>query len=272
MKLMPNSEEPLWIDSLEHEIPPELADKTIGRYFRLSGFLKMLETSKLHFRKISDFEDKAEGIPQYPETIHSLGQSEKYVNTDYANYRIESILQTIENYYASCWTLNDNESYLMWKNYTSFDEGILILTTVKQLLMSLDLKCFEEYADIGTGEFVKCEYCFFGEVDYNYQKKVKTDHIKAFGKSSYFSDENEFRVVIYRHPTIDNSIIYRHIKDFSFINSITSSPKATKEFTNLLRRIAFDHHLPVSIIKESKIKQNSRDIFTEFLSENPKNK
>jgi hypothetical protein len=255
-------EDPIWIDSLLHEIPPELADQTIGRYFRLSGFLNMLETSKLHFNKISNFEDKAEGVPQYKEIIHALEQSEKNVSAEYARYRKLSIIKTIENYYASCWTMKDSESYLMWKNYTSFNEGILIQTTVKQLIRSLDLNCFEEIGEKTN----MLENCFFGKVDYNYQKEVKTDHIKAFGKSGYFNDENEFRIVIYHFPICEESIIRRTIRDFSFINSIISAPKATNEFTKLLRRIAVDHSLPDSLVRESEIRQNSRDIFEEYIS------
>lgn len=258
-------EGPKWIDSLNREIPPELAGKAIGRYFNLSGFLNMLETSELRFNKISNFEDKAEGVPQYKEIVHDLEQAEKNVGPAYAKKWKENILKTIENYYASCWTMKDNESYLMWKNYTSFDEGVLILTTVKQLIQSLDLKCFEEISDRITGKTGKSVNCFFGEIDYNYQKKVKTDHIKAFGKRKYFSDENEFRIVVYHHPIIEENEIRCTIKDFSFINSITSSPKATNEFTNLIKRIAVDYSLPDLLVRESEIKQNSRDIFDEFI-------
>lgn len=227
----------------------------------------MLKTSELQFTRISDFEDQAEGIPQYKEIIHALEQSKKNVGIDYANLRKENILKTRPNYYASCWIMKANESYLMWKNYTSFDEGILIQTTVKQLITSLDLKCFIKYNDKGVGELEETESVFFGEVDYNYQKKVETDHVRAFGKSDYFCDENEFRIVIYRNPPEENKI-RRAIKNFSFINSITSSPKATNEFSDLLKKVVIEHSISDSIVRESAIKQSSKDILEDYIKRN----
>ena len=257
---------PIYIYTLKQEIPHVFADKIIGRYFNLSGFLNMLKTSELRFKKISNFEDKMEGVPLYKETVYHLEQSEKNVGPPYAKKRKESIIKTIDNYYASCWTMKDDESYLMWKNYSSFDEGILVLTTVKQLLQSLDLKFYDESNDNLTGKTGDIVNCFFGEVDYNYQKNEdRTEHIKAFGKSKYFSDENEFRLVIYHHPIIEDDWFRCTIEDFSFINRIICSPKATSEFSNLIKRIVVDYSLPDSLVGESGIKQNREAIFDEFI-------
>lgn len=261
-------ERPKWINSLNQDIPPEIAGRIIGRYFNLSGFLNMLKTSELRLKKISDFEDKAEGVPQYSDIIHALEQSEKNAGTVYANNRKENIIRTIDNYYASCWTMNDHESYLMWKNYASYYEGVLVLTTVEQLLSSLELKSYEEISDSPSVGTIKSVNCFFGNVDYGYQNKIISDHNKAFGKSVYFKDENEFRIVIYHHPIIEKHDYRCVIKNFSFINSIVCSPKSTQEFTDLIKKIAIDYSLPESIVKESGIKQNSKEILEKFISDN----
>jgi len=258
-------EEPLWIGSLEHVIPSELAGIIIGRYFTLSGFLNMLKTSELCFKKISIFEDKAEGLPLYRDTALSLQQSKRNVDEAYEFRRKESIIRTVENYYASCWTISDHESYLMWKNYASFYEGILVLTTVNQLLASLILHSYEEISDapsIGTGKIVTC---FFGKVDYGYKEEFGSDHKKAFGKSIYFRDENEFRIVIYHHPIIEDNEWRCAIKNFSFIKKIVCSPKSTTEFIDLVRKITMDYSLSELLVQESEIKQDSRNIFDGYI-------
>ncbi len=246
----------------------ELADKVIGRYFNLSGFLNMLKTSELRFNKISNFEDKAEGVPQYKEIIDGLEQSEKNVSPEYAKNRKENIIKTIDNYYASCWTMRDHESYLMWKNYTSFNEGVLVLTTVKPLIQSIDLQSYEEISDNSSDGIGKIVQCFFGEVDYDYKLEYRSDHIKAFGKSKYFSEENEFRIIIYHHPIIEENELRRTIKSFSFINSIICSPKSSIEFLDLIKQIAINYSLPESLVKESEMKQNNSVILNEFVERN----
>lgn len=255
--------EPAYIYRSESENQIDLGKTIIGRYFNLSGFLNMLETSELCFKKISEFEDKAEGVPLYEEIKKGIEKSRKYVGSEYAQEREKNTIKTIENYYASCWIMKDHESYLMWKNYTNFHEGILVLTTVNELISSLEIKCYESYSD-GERPSI-CENWFYGEVDYNYEKEPLSDHHRAFGKSKYFSDENEFRLVIYRHPVISEAILRRSIKDFSFIKSIVCSPKATREFIDLVKKIVENYSLQGTLISESEMKQNNRDIFHEFI-------
>ena len=104
---------PIYIYSQSEEIPSHLKNMVICRYISLSGFWDILKTSTLKFKKISLFEDKAEGIPLYIEIIDALNKSTKYVSLKYNLERKENILRTINNYYASCWVMNDTESYLI---------------------------------------------------------------------------------------------------------------------------------------------------------------
>ena len=72
-------------------------------------------------------------------------------------------------------------------------------------------------------------------------------------------------VLIYHHPAIAENEIRRKIQDFSYINSIICPPKATREFINLIKKIAKDYSIPDSLVKESEIKQNRREIFEIYI-------
>ena len=156
-------------------------------------------------------------------------------------------------------TIHENESYLMWKNYTNFNEGILLLTTVEDLLNALEIKCYEN-----EHEIVKYIY---GKIDYDYHNQMNSDHMKAFGKSKYFINENEFRIVMYHHPILTKNMHRTLLKNLLFIKKIICSPGASSEFIELIKKIVMKHIAKSGIVQVSEIKQNNRDILEQFLNE-----
>jgi len=239
-------------------MPSHLKNIVICRYFSLSGLLDLLGNSTLKFKKISLFEDKAEGIPQYTEIIDSLKNSAKYVSPEYSCERKENILKTIGNYYASCWVMNDTESYLMWKNYTNYYEGILLFSTVEKLIDSLEIKSFET-------EDRNILNWFFGEIDYGHKAKYDSEHMRAFSKTKYFEAEKEFRLVLYRHPASNEEAVSSKLLNTDFIVNIICAPGASRHFYDLIRQIVIDHSIGPHIDKEPDIKQNSRVVLEDFL-------
>ena len=86
---------------------------------------------------------------------------------------------------TSCWTLQTNENYLMWKAYAP-NMGVRIKTNVDKLLSSLSTDNFD----------VLCGYIFYD--GYGATKDVDDC---LFSKTRSFSDEREFR--IYFQPQND---------------------------------------------------------------------
>ncbi len=236
----------------------------IGRYFSKEGFVDLLSSSQLRFTNLKDFEDCAEGIPLYQDLIASLNDSTLPITPEYKEAQINAILQTIRNYYASCWMMKEKESYLMWKNYSCYHEGILLFTTAGQLLNSLVLSHYENAGENNTW--------FYGEVDYGYYTPDISDHRRAFGKGHAFDEEKEFRIVLYKQevPAEHDQYIFVPMTNFNFINKIVCSPNANESFIEEIKQIANDAGLNSSLVHRSIIKNDSRKILKEFIENTSK--
>lgn len=81
--------------------------------------------------------------------------------------------------YASCWTMNETESMLMWQAYTMKGHGVLIESTIEDFVQSLNLPDFS----------VMC-----APIRYNNKVYQGMDYYEVlFTKTPYYKDEREFR-------------------------------------------------------------------------------
>jgi hypothetical protein len=245
---------PLYIYSKGHEDVSFPNNNTICRYCTFSNYIDLLTSKKLHLTKITNFEDKYEGFAQYESYYKSLDKSIVNVGNEYLNERIKNARLIRNSYYASCWFAKNNESYLMWKTYSKLDEGILIYSTIQDLIDSIIDKSFEK----SNGEIQKI---FYGEIDYGFKKDYKTEHLCSFGKHNIFEDEKEFRIVIYHHPIIDNNYIHINIDVKKVINKIIIAPFATDAFREHIIKISKENNISENIIKFSEIAISEDDAF-----------
>ena len=84
--------------------------------------------------------------------------------------------------YASCWTMNETESMLMWQAYTVSRHGVLIESTIDEFVQSLNLPSYS----------VMC-----APIQYNNKIYQGMDFYEAlFTKTPYYKDERELRFYI----------------------------------------------------------------------------
>lgn len=107
--------------------------------------------------------------------------------------------------YASCWTMNEAESMLMWQAYTMKRHGVLIESTIGDFVQSLNLPNYS----------VMC-----APIQYNNKVYQGMDYYEVlFTKTPYYKDERELR--FYFEP---NNKGYFHINPEQMLKKVILNP------------------------------------------------
>ncbi len=164
---------------------PDNPSTKIWRYLDMPKFLSMLESQSLFFSRADLLDDYREGSLTM-KTIEAIKQADRVYNVK--NNMADQIIKIFENnrkYNAiNCWQINESESDLMWRSYSSVEFGIAIQSTTGRFT-----SCFIDSQDI-----------YIGQVKYIDYKTSFIDVKNVFNaflhKSNYFSSENEVRAII----------------------------------------------------------------------------
>jgi hypothetical protein len=185
----------------EHVLFQHPPDKSIPiwRYMNLSSFVWMLQAESLYFCRCDLLEDPYEGYhtqavaASEAEFIALMLASPAFAKLPDAEKLARDNFKTLlglpkqirKEMYVSCWHMNDEESWAMWKLYTSHDESICIRSTYQTLAELLP------------------DACLLGQVKYIDYRRDSFDignllnHIVHKRKS--FEHEREARAVVWNH-------------------------------------------------------------------------
>lgn len=163
----------------------------LSRYMEAGQLLSLLTTSKLHFTRLDQFEDKWEGAQTIPNVIalKQMCADNKLPAETEASFlggpgRLRMTM------FVNCWHENEHESAAMWKLYGQYGSNIALITTVEMLRSSM-----------ADDQEVKI-YC--GRVKYIDYRKDAIDPRNAFNyvihKRKSFSHEREVRLVSMHMP------------------------------------------------------------------------
>ena len=165
------------------------------RYFPYERLLDLLLSEELFFTHLPNFSDGLEGKLTARTRDHLFNWFVGH-GSDFETARQELALyeKHQEQFYASCWHMNDSESYLMWKAYG--DRGFAVRTTFERMQAS-----FEDFPGTITG----------GVVDYIDFEREKTPVGNVFNhvitKDKPYRDEREFRLIFWQPAQMNQSIV-----------------------------------------------------------------
>jgi len=261
MEYIYNDNKPIYIHSLIAN-DTILDNKTVCKYLSFNAFIDLIKNKRIRLSNITTYEDTYEGIPRYKEVLEAFSRSKKFKGNEYNEQRKNNILLGRKSYYASCWNLKQRESFLMWKAYSDFSNGVLIFSTVRNLLNSIK---FNNY-NTNNGD---TSQSFYGEIDYGYKRPYKSEHIKAFAKPYYYKEESEFRIVLYEHPNTEDKYKYIEVMPENIIKRIVINPRGTDEFYALVKDLCQNNELINTKVYKSKMYNDSKEIFEKFLLKLP---
>lgn len=216
------------------------SDETIiWRYMDTMKFISLLIEQKLFFCRMDKLTDQYEG------TVPFLNMEREYLrirNIDFMSHQqaetifnksMNSIIEFKKFTLLNCWTIDDKESFALWKIYLNNDDkGIAIKSTVKRLK-----NCFSNSAE--NIKFVRVKYLDFENEDI---PAIQQRHISTI-KNKYYEYEKELRAILLnQYDRKTREPLYESGKNISvnlntLIEDIYISPMAPNWYINLIANI-----------------------------------
>lgn len=213
-------------------------ENPISRYTSLSNLLSILK-GKFFVARRGSYSDicEKEGPPYNRSDIRIWdGRVECLKDRDKVN---EYLRTKAPNLLVSCWTDKVYEDYLMWKSYTPGKYGVLIESTINNVIAALSKPS---------------PRCFCGKISY-YKTPTTNSSIyeSLFYKQFYYSGEEEVRFYI-EEPKGSSSTMF-DIDPNMLINKIILSPFLSDEESQIMAdRISLSFPNFKDKIKQSSIK------------------
>lgn len=127
---------------------PEIdLDTSIAKYMSLTHLLYMLENKTFYIRRRYTFDDRKESTI-YPWEIGALYGFQSKPSKDVIAKNQQATQKLIDehkkycNLPTSCWTLNSDENYLMWKAYAP-ECGVMITSSGNRLVDAIDYSGYD---------------------------------------------------------------------------------------------------------------------------------
>jgi hypothetical protein len=161
--------------------------QSLWRYLSNERLIDLLKTEELFFTHLPVFSDEFEGslTVRTRENLAAWFQAQNQCDDITAWEEVKKYEKNQSEFFASCWHMNQNESYLMWKAYG--DKGIAIRTNFERVQAS-----FEEFTGAVTG----------GVINYVDFKRERTNVGNVFNlvmtKDLPYCDEREFRLLLWK--------------------------------------------------------------------------
>lgn len=165
---------------------PANSRQSLWRYFPYERLLDLLTSEELFFTHVPAFSDGLEGslTERTREHLALWFKAQNKSNDSIAWAEVQKYEVAQQEFFASCWHMNDFESYLMWKAYA--ERGFAVKTTYERVQAS-----FENFGGAITG----------GVVDYVDFSRERTPVGNVFNlvvtKDSPYMDEREFRLLLW---------------------------------------------------------------------------
>lgn len=228
-------------------------NSTIWRYLDLAKYLDLIHNKRLFFVSpiIFKSDDPYEGSFQHK----NLEERSCWLGTDvladkrydlfdgkYEKLLRKRILKDERRIVVNCWHINDVESAAMWKIYSSFNKGIAIRSSIKNLS-----KSFKENEDT----------IFISKI--NYGEKLKTQDITLWSrflcKREDFKYENELRIIslVTNPQDLINEGIYIAVDLNMLIDEIIISPDAPEWFFDLIQDMTINKYKIKKKVTKSKL-------------------
>lgn len=169
----------------------------IWRYLGMDKFLDLLVSQELFFSNAATMSDKYEGLVPKRNQDYLLksfkddGLSKEDAEIE-RQKRLRQIHSLKELTLLNCWTINQSESYALWKIYLGGSKsGVAIRTTVSKLTKAINNAVDEYDEDIYIS---KVKYTDFIKEEPENRFNVITT------KNKFYDYEKELRLFIFHYP------------------------------------------------------------------------
>ncbi len=233
----------------------------IVKYLDLTKFISLLQQKKIFFCRLDKLEDRFEGIPGKATFENNVKRSiykrdfdkfyKKEITDEQIRQREKDLIKWNEkvlksNFCVNCWNKFDNESAALWKIYSDFSQGIMIKSSISNLVSS-----FEK-----TNEIIDLSEVIY----YDRNRDIDESSIgisTIILKHKAYCYENELRLIYkvsanYDHDWTKEKVeegIYIEADINILIEEIIMSPYSPKWFIELVENLSIKYGLIKKINK-----------------------
>ncbi len=161
---------------------PTEGTQALWRYVTSERLLDLLTSEELYFTHVLAFSDGREGslTNRTRDRLLTWFKTQTKVDEASAQELVRRYEEAQEDFYVSCWHMNDVESYLMWKAYA--ERGFALRTSYNRIQAA-----FDRFNGVVTGGVV--EYVDFAR----HRTSVGNAFHLVMTKDLPYRDEREFR-------------------------------------------------------------------------------
>jgi hypothetical protein len=221
-----------------HRNPAPPWNTTLWKYMSFEKFLDIILNNRLYFSNATRFSDKNEGtLSEKTKTILLNSFIKEGLSKNDASMQVTTAQLNIDykknHSFVSCWTMDHDESYALWKIYLGGSKsGIAIKTNLKKLVDSIKRESLSED-------------CYLEKVVYNDYINDPIDIIGALTtKGKSYKYESELRLILlWRlvHNEFSKSKMIRagitiSVEPAALIDQIYLSPFGGRAFNNIVKQ------------------------------------
>ena len=168
-------------------------NSTVWKYLNLEKFLDIVINKELYFSNALLMSDKKDGIiPLSTQKLRIQYLVKKGMEPKAAQESVQNDLEFHNKLksktFLSCWSINQEESYALWKIYPGVTKsGVAIKTTVSKLKKAVNNVSKKEQRDINIAKVKYSNHLDLGDFQF-------TDALTT--KSIFYSYEQELRLFI----------------------------------------------------------------------------
>ena len=194
-------------------ISPNLSTSTpIFRYTSFENLLSILN-GNIHIPKRRSFTDRREHGEYQSDEIRCI-QAENILTPkrNEIKRQYNNAFELSKSFPVSCWTLDENESFIMWRAYTPDSLGVRLVTTIESFIDAIQ---------INASQKVYCSNIHYGEERY----PAKPINILFYKDMGYFMEsEVRFYVVDEAPNNADEADCLFQVNAKQLLHSVTLSP------------------------------------------------
>lgn len=209
---------------VEKDLCPEMK---IFRYTSLTNLLQILERRTCRCGRRSNFSDRHEK-GEFKDPKYKFSRFYYANETPPQSLREEWIAEDKRiadtfHYYASCWTCEELEDFLMWRAYACEGDGIRIGTTLGRLISSIQ---------------VRDKSVVIGKMKYDREKFLNTACDALFGhKTRCYQHEQELRLYVMEDSPCKTGDYIMLDVDPELVETVVMSPFIGPEIANFMREM-----------------------------------
>lgn len=214
----------------------------IYQYMDLDYLFSLLESKQYFVNRKCHFEDKGESVLP-PNSLFGLNSIGVQLNKDEITKMTQELSEKLNRYresaswLTSCWTKDNTESLLMWKNYTT-KIGVRIKSKIENVIASINTDKYK----------IVC-----GHISYDgYNSKPFEEFL--FSKERYYKDEYEVRFYFIPKDESINSLSgeFIAVTPETMIDEVILSPYINKNAAKIISQLLREEY-SLQTVKLSKI-------------------